>query len=163
MWYGDIKDIVRSVLGEFSCVLLESQGQHSRFATFIHLFKKGKWKAKRQEVTSVEDVAALANLEEGWVTKLLSLPGDELTKLLGDIAHHGKIKTITIKKARTSLPLFSGAKWTDFSKNFGLPNKLENNWSEQVVTPVYSLPPSIHEIMFKAAWHTQDVYQERQV
>jgi len=77
-----------------------------------------------------EDMAASVDLEEGWLAKFLELPGDDLAKLLGDIANHGKIKTTTIKKARTSLPSFSGAKWTDFAENFGLPDRLENNQFE---------------------------------
>jgi hypothetical protein len=88
-------------------------------------------KAKKRKVT-VEDTAASVDLEEGWVTKLLELPGDELARLLGDIANHGKIKTAAIKKARTS------AKWTVFAEKFGLPDKLENNRFERVVTPVYN-------------------------
>ncbi|KAF8221790.1 hypothetical protein L208DRAFT_1414470, partial [Tricholoma matsutake] len=113
-------------------------------------------------VTTAEEVAASVNLEEGWLDKLLELPTDELAKLLGDIANHGKVKTAVIKKARTSLPSFSGVKRSDFAERFGLPDSLENNRFERVVTPVYRLPPSIHEIMFEAGWRTQDVYQERQ-
>ena len=93
----------------------------------------------------------------------ITLPEDELAKLLGDIANHGKIKTAAISKARISLPSFSGAKWTDLAKQFGFPNTLDNDRFEQVVIPIYSLPPSVHELIFKAAWRTQDVYQERQV
>jgi hypothetical protein len=110
----------------------------------------------------VEDMTSSVDLEEGWLDKLLELPGDELANLLGDIANHGKIKTAVIRKARISLPSFSGAKWSDFTEQFGFPDKLENNQFEQVVTPVYSLPPSVHELMFEAAWRTQDVYLERQ-
>jgi hypothetical protein len=121
-----------------------------------------KTNKKRKVVTTPEEVTASVDLEEGWLDKFLELPTDELTKLLADIANHGKIKTAAFKKARTSLPSFS-AKWTDFAEKFGLPNRLENNRFERVVTPVYSLPPSVHEIMFEAAWRTQDVYQERQV
>ena len=113
-------------------------------------------------VTTAEEVAASIDLEEGWLNKLLELPTDELAKFLGDIANHGKVKTAAIKKARTSLPSFSGVKWTDFAERFGLPDSLENNRFKRVVTPVYCLPPSVHEIMFEAGWRTQDVYQERQ-
>jgi len=41
------------------------------------LLKMGKRKAKRQKVT-VEDTTSSVDLEEGWVTKLLELPEDEL-------------------------------------------------------------------------------------
>jgi hypothetical protein len=85
---------------------------------------------------------------------------DDLAMLLGEIANHGKVKTSAIKKARTGLPSFSGTK---FLETFGFPSTLDNDLFERVSTPVYWLPPSIHEIMFEAAWHTQDVYQERQV
>ncbi|KAF8816310.1 hypothetical protein BYT27DRAFT_7277196 [Phlegmacium glaucopus] len=121
----------------------------------------GKANKRQKVVTTAEELAASVDLEEGWLAKFLELPEDDLAKLLSDIANHGNIKTAAITKARTSLPSFSGAKWTDFAEKFGLPNKLENTRFEQVTTPVYSLPPSLHEIMFEAAWHTQDVYQER--
>ena len=123
---------------------------------------KQKTNKRRKVVTTAEEVAASVDLEEGWLDKLLELPTDELAKLLGDIANQGKVKTAAIKKARTSPLLFSGVKWTDFAERFGLPDSLENNQLEQVVTPVYRLPPSVHEIMFEAGWRTQDVYQERQ-
>ena len=121
---------------------------------------KRKTNKKQKAVTTPEEVTALVDLEEGWLDKFLELPTDKLAKLLADIANHGKVKTAAIKKARTSLPSFSGAKWNDFAERFGLHNRLENNRFEQVVTPMYHLPPSIHEIMFEAAWRTQDVYQE---
>ncbi|KIM72234.1 hypothetical protein PILCRDRAFT_804089 [Piloderma croceum F 1598] len=116
---------------------------------------------RRLQIHTVDDVAASVDLEEGWVNKFLELPGDELAKVLGDIANHGKIKTAAIRKARSSLPSFSGPRLTDFAGRFGLPNSLENTEFEPVVTPVYNLPPSVHEIMFEAAWHTLDVYQEK--
>ena len=46
----------------------------------------GKRKAKRRKVT-VEETTSSVDLEEGWVTKLLELPEDELAKLLDDIAN----------------------------------------------------------------------------
>ena len=113
-------------------------------------------------VTRAEDVAASVDLEEGWLAKLLELPGDDLAKLIGDIANRGKIKTAAINKPRTTLPSFSGEGWTGFAECFGLPGGLESNQLERIVTPIYRLPPSVHEIMFEEAWHTQDVYQERQ-
>jgi hypothetical protein len=121
-------------------------------------------KKKGKVVTgTTEEVAALVKLEEGWLHQLLALSKDDLAKLLADIANHGNIKTAKIKKARTSLPLFSGTKWGPFAESFGLPDTLDSCPFEQVSTPVYFLPPSIHETMFQAAWHTQDVYQEWQV
>ena len=125
--------------------------------------RKGKANKKQKVATTPEEVAASVNLEEGWLDKFLELPPDDLAKLLADIANHGKVKTAAFKKARTSLPSFSSVKWIDFAEKFGLHNRLENNKFEQVITPKYCLPPSIHEIMFEAAWRTQDVYQERQV
>ncbi len=128
----------------------------------FYLMTNRRANKKQKVVTTAEEVAASVNLEEGWLAKLLDLPPDELAWLLGDIANLGKIKTAAIKKARISIPLFSDAKWSDSAESFGLPDTLENNPFEQVVTPVYWLPPSFHEIMFETAWHTQDVYQERQ-
>ena len=115
----------------------------------------GKRKTNKRQET-FEEVAALVDLEEGWLDELLQLPTDELAKVLGEIANHGKIKTADIEMARASL---SGAKWAE---RFGLVDKLKDNRFERVVTPMYRLPPSVHQIMFKAALHTQDVYQEQQ-
>jgi hypothetical protein len=141
---------------------LEFQRHHMNPVHIIGFLSLDMAKQKRQKVvTTAEEVAVSVDLEEGWLDKLLELPIDELTKLLGDIANHGKVKTAAIKMARTSLPSFSSTKWIDFAERFGLHNKLENNQFEQVITPVYHLPPSLHEIMFEAAWHVQDVYQER--
>lgn len=111
---------------------------------------------RRKVINTAEEVAASADLEEGWLDKFLELPTDELAKLLGHIANHGKVKTAAIKMARTT-------KWIVFAERFGLRDRLEDNRFERVVTPVYRLPPSVHEIVFEAAWHTQDVYLERQV
>ncbi|KAF8324228.1 hypothetical protein F5887DRAFT_927127 [Amanita rubescens] len=110
----------------------------------------GKRKAnkRRKVVTTAEEVAASVDLKEGWLDKLLELPTDELAKLL---------KTAAIEMARASL---SGVKWIDPAERFSLRNRLENNQFDRVVTPMYRLPPSVHEIVFEAAWHTQDVYQE---
>lgn len=116
-------------------------------------------KKKGKLVSTTEELAASVKMEEGWLDELLALSKDDLAKLLADIANHGNIKTAEIKKARS----FSGAKWRPFAESFGLPDTLDSNPFEQVSTPVYCLPPSIHEAMFQAAWHTQDVYQERQV
>jgi hypothetical protein len=118
--------------------------------------------AKKQRKTA-EEVEALVELEDGWLDKFLTMTTDDLTRLLGEIANRGKVKTSAIKKARTSLPSFSGAKWRPFADTFGFPATFDNNIFEGVSTPVYWLPAPIHEIMFEAAWRTQDVYQERQV
>jgi hypothetical protein len=118
---------------------------------------------KKQKVVTAEEVAASVDLEAGWLQKFLSLPPDELAKLLGEIANQGKIKTAAIKTARTSLPSFSGAKWVDFAERFGISDMHNPDDFDQVVTPDYWLPLSFHETMFETAWLTQDVYQERQV
>jgi len=115
---------------------------------------------RRKVATTPEEATASIELEEGWLGKFLELAPEELAKVLANIANQGRVKTAAFKKARTSLPSFSAVKWIDFAENFGLHNRLENNQFEQVTTPTYWLPPSIHEIMFEAAWHTQDVYQE---
>lgn len=118
-------------------------------------------KRKANKRPRVEDLAASVDLKEGWLDNVLELPGDKLAKLIGDIANHGKIKTAAINKARTGLSSFPGAAWIDVAENCGLSDRLENNQFERVVTPVYFLLPSIHQIMFEVAWHTLDVYQER--
>ena len=105
----------------------------------------------------------MVKLEKGWLGKFLELPPEELAKVLADIANQGNVKTSSIKKARTSLPSFSGVKWIDFAEKIGLRNRLDNNQFERVTTPTYWLPPSIHEMMFEVAWRTQDVYQEHHV
>lgn len=119
----------------------------------LHPIQDDGYKKCQKRKATVEDTEVSVDLEEGWVAKLLELPGDELAKLIGDIANHEKIKIAAIKNARISLPSFSGVKWQNFAEAFGR--------FERVVAPVYRLPPSVHEIMFAAAWHTQDVYQER--
>jgi len=94
---------------------------------------------KSLQISTVDDVAASVGLEEGWINKFLELPGDELAKVLGDIADRGKIKTAAIEEARSSLPSFSGPRLTDFAGRFGLPNGLENTEFEPVVIPIYNL------------------------
>lgn len=118
--------------------------------------------AKKQRKTA-EEVETSVDLEDGWLDKFLTMTTDDLARLLGEIANHGNVKTSAIKKARTSLPSFSGAKWRPFAETFGFPATFDNDLFERVSTPVYWLPAPIHEIMFEAAWCTQDVYQERQV
>jgi hypothetical protein len=63
-------------------------------------------------------------------------------------------RSADMEMARISL---YGEKWIDFAERFGLPDTLENNPFKRVVTPVYRLPPSVHETMFEEAWRTQDV------
>jgi hypothetical protein len=117
---------------------------------------------KKRKITAVEDMGVS---EDVLIDKFLELPADELAKVIVDIAARAKIKISAIQKARTSLPSYSIAnlEWPDFAEKFGLRDCLENNKFEQVVTPVYNLPPSVHEIMFEAAWRTEDVYGDRQV
>lgn len=141
-------------IAQFGLVWTES---HS--LTFYLDMLKQRVNKRRKLVTTPEEVTASVDLEEGWRDKFLELPTDELAKLLAHIANLGKVKTADFKKARTSLR----AKWIDFAERFGLHDRLENNRFERVVTPMYHLPPSVHEIMFETAWHTQDVYQERYV
>ncbi|KAF5384070.1 hypothetical protein D9615_003421 [Tricholomella constricta] len=86
-----------------------------------------------------------------------------LAKLIVQIADRGKVLLAALKKAGISLPSDSGVEWTDFAERFGLAKQLENARLEKIIIPMFHLPPSIHEIMFEEAWHTQDVYQERHV
>ena len=138
---------------------------------------KRKASKRRKVVTIPEEAPASVdrNLEllellkgfDALIDKVVEfLSTDELAKLLGLVANRGKVKTTTFKMARTKLPSFFGAKWIDFVKGSGFCPTLEDNhcWQfDHVVTPVYRLPPSIHEIMFEEAWHIQDVYRERRV
>jgi hypothetical protein len=72
---------------------------------------------KRQKLNAVEEMAALVDLEEGWLDKLLGLRTDKLAVVLGDIANQGNIRTTAIRNARIKLPS-SGAKWTHFAESF---------------------------------------------
>ena len=110
-------------------------GSHS-LTSNLNMVKRRANKRQRV-VTPSEEVTVTVNLEEGWLGKFLELPTDELAKLLADIANHGKVKTATIEKARTSLPSFSGVKWIDFAERFGLCDRLENNQFKKVITPIY--------------------------
>ena len=76
-------------------------GSHS-LTSNLNMVKRRANKRQRV-VTPSEEVTVTVNLEEGWLGKFLELPTDELAKLLADIANHGKVKTATIEKARTSL------------------------------------------------------------
>jgi len=99
--------------------------------------------AKKQRKIA-EEVEASVELEDGRLDKFLTMTTDDLARLLGEIANHGKVKTSAIKKARTGLPSFSGAEWRAFAITFGFPSTLDNDLFERASTPVYWLPPSIH-------------------
>jgi hypothetical protein len=122
---------------------------------------------RKREATPTPTPPADSELVEEWLNKFLgldsssSLAKDRLVIRLAEIANKADIKTTDIKRARATLPSFSAAKWSTFAEKFGFADDLDNTLFQHVTTPVYSLPPSIHEKMFEAAWRTQDVYQER--
>lgn len=95
---------------------------------------------------------------EKWTDTVLKLPRDEIVKYIVDVADQAGIK-ITDDDPE-GYPSFSVAKWPSLAEKFGLASCFENNVFERVITPVYNLPPSVHEDMFEAAWRSQDVYQE---
>ncbi|EDR13668.1 uncharacterized protein LACBIDRAFT_308899 [Laccaria bicolor S238N-H82] len=117
---------------------------------------------KKRKLETTPDEVASVDLEDGWLDKFTILPPDELARVIAHIANHGRVNTAAIKKARMSLPSFSGVKWVDLAARLGLDEQFEKNEFETFVTPMYLLPPSLHEIMFEAEWLTQHVYQERQ-
>ena len=99
---------------------------------------------------------------EEWLATFLKMPGDEqLLNCLASIANRADIKTAEIKRAMATLPLVSATNWSNFAERVGLADSLENNVFERVITPVYSLPLSVHVDMFEAAWRSQDVYREK--
>ena len=51
-------------------------------------------------------------------------------------------------------------KWSEFAKEFGLPDNASHLGLASFKTPRYRLSPSLHEAMFENAWCWQDVYRE---
>lgn len=92
--------------------------------------------------------------------QLLAL-GPDLAYVLASLANAGNISASQIKKARIGLPSFSATKWSEVAPQFGLSDDLATaRFDSYPITPVL-LPPSFHEAIAEAAWHIQDVYQER--
>jgi hypothetical protein len=114
--------------------------------------------------TSLKDV----DLPTGWRQKLLSL-GPDLAFALASLADNGQISNSQFLKARKGLLSFSDAKWRELAPSFNLPIDIDNMAStihakglfKTFSIPPVLLPPSFHEATAEAAWHIQDVYQDR--
>jgi len=75
------------------------------------------------------------------------------------LANEGKISDSRMKKAR--LPSFPSARWSEFAPSFGLPSDLWRAHFDNFSIATVFLPLSFHKTTAKAAWHIQDVFQER--
>jgi hypothetical protein len=113
-----------------------------------------------RKADDVANAIASVQLDEGWLQQLLEVEPDNLALILGEIANTARISSSTLKKARTSLPSFSDAKWNDFAEQFGLPLSPTLLQLKNFETPVYRLPMSFHEQLVQMAWRSQDVYRE---
>jgi hypothetical protein len=80
---------------------------------------------------------------------------------LADLANLANLPTVAFKKARVDLPSFSMVKWTEFSREYGLPLNVSHLQLISFTTKRYRLPPSLHKAMFENAWCWQDVYREK--
>jgi hypothetical protein len=89
------------------------------------------------------------------------LTSDELAVLLADLANSANLPNATFKKARVDLPSFSAVKWSEFAKEYSLPDNASYLNLKSFKTPRYRLPPSLHQAMFENAWRWQDVYREK--
>jgi hypothetical protein len=124
----------------------------------------GKSKGKKRKANEAAIATSIENLDlpDGWIQKLLAL-GPDLAYVLGTLANEGRISASQIKKARTSLPSFSPAQWSELAPSFDLPIDLSMVLFGSFSIDAVLLPPSFHETIAKMAWHIQDVYQERLV
>ena len=109
----------------------------------------------------IESLVESVPLDKGLIDGLQQLDRDELVAVLAHVANVASISTAAFKKTRIELPSFSVAKWSDFAKQFGLPQNVWNLKLEPFTTPRYRLPPSFHEAIFQNAWRWQDVYREK--
>jgi hypothetical protein len=86
---------------------------------------------------------------KGLIDGLQQLDRDELAAVLAHVANVANISTATFKKTRDGgklnaieLPSFSAAKWSDFAKQFDLPQNVSRLQLKPFATPRYHLPPS---------------------
>jgi hypothetical protein len=96
---------------------------------------------------------------------LRNLSSDDQAKLIAGLSEELGVTDRAIKKARHTLPSFSGAKWDTFAGTYGLPQtmpSLKTARFHRHKTPTAYLPPSFHASVFKQAWRAMDVYQDRQ-
>ena len=98
--------------------------------------------------------------DDDWIQKLLEVDKEQLILIVSLIVNKGNIDNKSIKKARTEIPSFSTANWTDFAARAGLPDNPSYLRLEYFETAAYQLPPSFHKAVFESSWRTLDVYQE---
>ena len=91
----------------------------------------------------VDAIIASMNLYKGLHAFSELTTADELAAVLGHIANSANLPTAAIKEARVALTSFSAAKWSEFSKEFGLPTKASKTSLGYFITPRFCLPPSI--------------------
>ena len=101
----------------------------------------------------IESLVESVPLGKGLINGLQQLDRNELAVVLAYVANVANISTTVFKKTRIELPSFSAAKWSDFAKQFGLPQNVSRLKLEPFMTPRYRLPPSLHEAVFENAWH----------
>src|ERR1700735_1362397 len=94
------------------------------------------------EDIDVDEIIASVNLDKGLRAGLLELTADELAALLADFANSANLPTAALKKARVDLPSFSVVKWSEFAKEFGLPDNASHLGLALFKTPRYRLSPS---------------------
>jgi hypothetical protein len=116
---------------------------------------------RNQDDIDIESFIEAVPLDNGLIDGLQQLHRDELAAVLAYVANVANISTAAFKKSRIGLPSFSEAKWSDFAKQFGLPQDVLKLKLEPFTTPRYRLPPSLHEAMFENAWRWQDIYREK--
>lgn len=109
----------------------------------------------------VDDIIDSIKLDHGLRAGLLELTLDELADVLADVANEARLPTAIFKEARIDLPSFFAVKWSEYAKEFGLPNNIEYLCLVPVKTPKYRLPPSLHEAIFENSWRWLDVYREK--
>lgn len=103
----------------------------------------------------------LAEEHKDLIAGVLEKSDEIVVRLICEILNRRKISTDAFAKARINLPSFPGARWSDLVRPFNLPINPEFQQLAEHVTPMYCLPPPMHETMYETAWHTNDVYQER--
>ena len=116
-------------------------------------------KRKAQDAAILNSIEQV-DLPDGWLEKLVAL-GPGLARVIGELANRGQISASEIKRARTNLPSFSVAKWSDLAPGFGLSAEPLMAKFEAFSIPAVHLPLSFHEAIIGEAWRIQDVYQER--
>ena len=113
---------------------------------------------RKRNVKNINDVIDSVNLPDGWFEVLSQDYNLEI--LLAELANQGNVTNAAFKRARTVLPSFSDAKWSELAPQFGLRADISLMRLPTFVTPVYLLPPTFHVANFTPAWRALDVYRE---